>query len=103
MRKRGGIDERLLTTISQTKKAATLDKPSADNYREYNNNILLCILINSYILGDLMKSNNKWTRYYLYKDGKKIDTCTKKEINDYWLKYHNIKWISKENRTLEIA
>jgi len=57
-------------------------------------------------MGDLMSinnKNNKWTRYYLYKDGKKIDTCTKKQINDYWLKYHNIKWISKKDRTLEVA
>jgi hypothetical protein len=48
--------------------------------------------------------NNKWTKYYLYnKDGEKIDTCTKKQINNKWLRYHNIKWISKENRTLEVT
>lgn len=52
---------------------------------------------------DTNNKNNKWTKYYLYKDGKKIDTCTKKQINNYWLKYHNIKWISKKDRTLEIA
>jgi hypothetical protein len=31
-----------------------------------------------------MKADNKWTKYYLYKDGKKIDTCTKNDL----------KWIS---------
>ena len=80
-----------------------MDWPGAENNREHNNNILLCVLVNSHIVGAVMSDNNKWTKYYLYKDGKKIDTCTKKQINDYWLKYHNIKWISKENRTLEVA
>jgi hypothetical protein len=54
-------------------------------------------------VGAVMSDNNKWTKYYLYKDGKKIDTCTKKQINDYWLKHHDLKWISKEKRTLEVA
>ena len=49
-----------------------------------------------------MKANNKWTKYYLYKDGKKIDTCTKKQVNE-WLKNADLKWISKENKTLEVT
>lgn len=31
-----------------------MDKPSAENHREHNHNILLCVLVNSHILGDLM-------------------------------------------------
>ena len=80
-----------------------MDRPSAENHREHNNYILLCVPINSNIVGAVMSDNNKWTKYYLYKDGKKIDTCTKKQINDYWLKHHDLKWISKENKTLEVA
>tara|TARA_R110000824_G_C14965238_1_gene652471 strand:+ start:554 stop:739 length:186 start_codon:yes stop_codon:yes gene_type:complete len=45
----------------------------------------------------------KWIKYYIYKDGKKIDTCTKKQINETWLKWHDLKWICKEKRTLEVA
>mgnify|MGYP006098916651 FL=1 len=46
---------------------------------------------------------NKWTRYYLYQDGKKIGTYTKKVINEYWLRYYDVKWICKEKRTLEVT
>ena len=36
-----------------------MDKPSAENHREHNHNILLCILVNSHILGAVMTTNNK--------------------------------------------
>ena len=48
-----------------------------------------------------MSKKNKWTKYHLYKNGKKIDTCTKKQVNE-WLKHTNLKWISREDRTLEV-
>ena len=47
---KGGNYERLST---QTK-AAPMDRPGAENHREHNNNILLCVLVNSHIVGDLM-------------------------------------------------
>ena len=45
----------------------------------------------------------KWTKYYIYKDGKLIDTCTKKQINETWLRWNDLRWICKEKRTLEVV
>jgi len=50
----------------------------------------------------MKKENNKWTKYYLYKDGKKIATCTKNQVNE-WLRHYDLKWISKEHKTLEVG
>jgi len=47
---KGGNYERLPT---QTK-AAPMDRPGAENHREHNNYILLCVLINSHIVGAVM-------------------------------------------------
>ena len=51
----------------------------------------------------MVNKENKWTRYYLYQDGKKIATYTKKVINEYWLRYYDLKWICREKRTLEVV
>ena len=47
------------------------------------------------------KKENKWTKYKIYKNGKHIDTMTKKQINECIAMKLNYRWISRADKKLE--